>query len=99
MEDKYNKIDEALVPFHEHINAMLDIEGYIKNDDAGCSSMIEEVGIESPVQLDIIVDDEGKVTIGSSPPLYYVDTAVQPIFHSIRFRAVPEQPDNETTIV
>lgn len=90
-EDPYNDIDEALVPFHEHIDGMLEIEGEVYDKKEEIRMRIYEVGIESPVQLDLIVDENGKVTIGSSPPLYYVETGVMPVFHSIKLRAVAEE--------
>jgi len=95
MENNYHKIDEALLPFHEHLNAMLEIDGNFEDKEAGFKMMVHEVTIESPLQLDIIVDEDESVTVGSSPPLYYVDTAVQPVFHNIRFRAVITEPDNK----
>ena len=95
MKENYQKIDEALVPFHEQINAMLEIDGTIEDKNADFRMIIHEVTIESPVQLDIIVDEDESVTLGSSPPLYYVDTEVQPVFHKIRFRAVITEPDKQ----
>ncbi|HEY0356059.1 MAG TPA: hypothetical protein VGC29_07650 [Flavisolibacter sp.] len=89
MEDNYDHIDEAMVPLHEQIIAMLEIEdGTLETEIGGFKMSIEAVGIESPVQLDVLVNGDGSVTLGSSPPLYYVETGVLPVFHNIRFNAI-----------
>ncbi len=90
-EELYKDIDEALVPFHEHVNGMLAIEGEVYDDENGVRMNIYEVDIESPLQLDVIVNEAGEVIIGSSPPLYYMETGVMPVFHGLRIRAVVEQ--------
>jgi hypothetical protein len=92
--DAYEKIDEALLPFNEHIHDMLSIEGEAYDEEKGIRMQINEVGIESPLQLDIIVDDDGKVTLGSSPPLYYFETGVMPVFHRLTIRAVIDHENN-----
>jgi hypothetical protein len=97
MEENHNYIDEAMVPFHEHVCAMLEIEGVIESGEAGFKMKIDAVGIESPVQLDINVDENGKVIIGSSPPLYYLSTGIMPVFHTMRFNAVIVETETKIT--
>jgi hypothetical protein len=92
--DFYNEIDEALLPFHQHINEMLVIDGEVYDKSKEIRMSIYEVDIDSPVQLDVIVNEYGQVVVGSSPPLYYLDTGIQPVFHNIRLRAVATEPDN-----
>jgi hypothetical protein len=99
MEENYEAIDEAMVPMHEQIVAMLEItEGQLETDVEGFRMQLESVGVELPVQLDVIVNDDGEVVIGSSPPLYYLETGVLPVFHHIRFNAVAieNQTENES---
>ena len=40
-----------------------------------------------PVELDVSRDADGVLRIGSTPPLYYVDTSMRPSYHRLRFRA------------
>src|SRR4051812_42959351 len=85
-------MDEAFVPLHQ-IVAALQPGGEIRDDDAGVRTYIRRVEIESPVELDVTRDDDGLLRIGSTPPLYYVDTSLRPAYHRLRFTAeLDEEP-------
>ena len=80
-------IDEAFMPFRKVIERMLSFGGEIVDDEMGVHSYIYECEIESPVELDVVRDEKGALQIGSTPPLYYVDTSIRPSFHRLRFTA------------
>jgi hypothetical protein len=79
-------MDEAYAPLHSMIQAMA-AAGDIRSDEHGIHMYIERFAIETPVELDIHVGDDGDLQIGSAPPLYRVDTSLRPSFHQIRFTA------------
>ena len=80
-------MDEAFLPFQQIIERMLSFGGEFVDDEAGVRSYIYECEIESPVELDVVWDEQGTLRIGSTPPLYYVDTSIRPSFHRLRFIA------------
>jgi hypothetical protein len=80
-------IDESFMPFQQIIERMLAFGGEIVDDERGVRSYIYECEIESPVELDVVRDEQGTLHIGSTPPLYYVDTSIRPSFHRLRFTA------------
>jgi hypothetical protein len=80
-------IDEAFMPFREIIERMLAFDGEFVDEEAGVHSYIYECEIESPVELDVARGEDGSLQIGSTPPLYYVDTSFRPSFHRLRFTA------------
>jgi hypothetical protein len=80
-------IDEAFMPFEEIVARMMAFSGEIVDDDAGVRSYIYRCEIESPVELDVVRDEDGTLQIGSTPPLYYVDTSFRPAYHKLRFKA------------
>jgi hypothetical protein len=80
-------IDEAFMPFQQIIERMLAFGGEIVDDEAGVRSYIYKCEIESPVELDVVRDEQGALRIGSTPPLYYVDTSFRPSFHRLKFTA------------
>ena len=80
-------IDEAFLPLEEIIARMISFRGEFVNDEAGVRSYITRYEIEAPVEMDVTRDDDGTVMIGSTPPIYYVETAMRPVFHQIRFTA------------
>lgn len=90
---EYEKIDEALLPFHNYVTALFDIEASAGSKEIGVKMEIDEVSIEMPVQMDIIVGDDGRITIGVSPPLHYIATTVQPVFHRITATSVLTKED------
>ena len=61
--------------------------GDIRSDDLGVHMYIERFSVESPIELDLRVGDDGAVDIGSVPPLYRVNTTFRPSYHQIRFTA------------
>jgi len=80
-----NQIDEAFLSIPEFVKTLSDLGGGIEGirEDEMIRLEIEEVKMELPIQLDIIVDDDGKVLLGSVPPLYDVPTSFDPVFHKM----------------
>ncbi len=80
---KADDIDEALVPFSEMIAAMIpDHEQFTSEDGAIVMSSLE---IQVPVELDVVQGENGELALGSSPPLYYVETGFSPVLHHVTF--------------
>ena len=77
-------IDEAFMPLHRHIEELASLDGSLADEEHGVRSYIYECQIDSPVELDVVRDEQGVVRLGSTPPLYYVDTSIRPVFHRLR---------------
>lgn len=87
-------IDEAFMPFEEIVARMLAFRGEIVDEEAGVRSYIYRCEIESPVELNVFRDEDGNLQIGSTPPLYYVNTSFRPSYHKVSFKAeISEVPD------
>jgi hypothetical protein len=80
-------IDPAFVPFSEILRRMLAVDGLIVDEAAGVSSHVVEIGIETPIELDVVRDEHGALRIGSTPPIYRVATTFLPSFHRVTFTA------------
>ena len=80
-------IDEAFMPFEQIVARMLSFRGEIVDEEAGVRSYIYRCEIESPVELNVFRDEDGNLQIGSTPPIYYVDTSFRPSYHKLRFKA------------
>ena len=85
-------MDEAFVPLHRIIGGLQPPAVEFRDDEAGVRSYIHRFEIESPVELDVTRED-GLLYLGSTPPLYYVDTSLRPSYHRLRFTA---ELDEET---
>jgi len=80
-------MDEVFLPFSEIIEKLLSIEGEIYDDNNGIHSYIYEFEVGTPVELDVLRDENGQLKLGSIPPLYRVETSFRPSYHSITFKA------------
>ena len=87
-------IDEAFLPFHAIVERIIAVPGEISDPEAGVRSYVYEIEIESPVELDLVRGDSGSLQIGTVPPLYRVDTTLQPVFHNLRIKAVLDEAPN-----
>lgn len=81
-------LDEAFLPFVELISELSDLEGRVADvfDDGQVSMEIEKAEMGLPVELDILVDDSGQVTLGGVPPLYHLETSFTPVFHQLTLK-------------
>jgi hypothetical protein len=87
-------MDEAFLPLHRLVERMAPTGADFVDEEMGVHSYVTSFEVESPVELDVVVDATGAVRIGSTPPLYYVDTSIRPSFHRLRFKAQRrEDPD------
>lgn len=80
------KIDEAFLEISDFVQELADMEGQVGSEAIGVSMEIEKATMELPVELDIQVDDQGKVYLGAIPPMYYVETTIMPVFHQIKLK-------------
>ncbi len=77
-------IDRAFRPFAGVIEELVSFRNEFVDEQAGVRSYIHTCEIELPVELDV-VRVGGQLQIGSTPPLYYVNTTFLPSFHRVRF--------------
>ncbi len=79
-------MDELFFPLSQIVKDLSATDNNSFTDEnAGVHTYISEIQIETPVELDLIIDESGKIKIGSVPPLYYVDTTFKPSYHKIKF--------------
>ena len=86
-------IDEAFEQVAEFIDQLTDIEGQVLDPEHGINMEIEEATLGIPIQLELIVDEQGQVALGIAPPIYYVETSVIPVFHHIELSLERYNPE------
>lgn len=82
--DSRNELEETFLPFGELLEEMSSVEGIVDDKKMGVAMQMEEATLGIPVQLDILVNDEGQVQIGGTPPLHYTETSFDPVFHQLK---------------
>jgi hypothetical protein len=80
-------LDEAFMPFQQMMRNLLALGNELVDEEQGVRSYIVKFEIESPVELQIVREEDGQVRIGTTPPLYRVQTSVLPSFHGLKFKA------------
>jgi hypothetical protein len=92
-------IDEALVPFSEMARAFTDFTGVFGEDEsAGLPAEVERIELDLPVVLEVLVADDGRVILGSAPPLYYEETGIEPVYHQLRLTIALDPFDGPATV-
>ncbi|SEA04237.1 MULTISPECIES: hypothetical protein [unclassified Mycobacterium] len=81
-------MDEAFLPLSELLPGLLPALPDLYDPDAGVRTRVTGLDVETPVELDIVVDAYGVVRLGGTPPIYHIATSTLPVFHAIRLVAV-----------
>jgi hypothetical protein len=79
-------IDEAMLEMSEFISQMSEVEGYLYDVEMETGLQLENVSMSMPLQLDLLVNEDGSVVLGGSPPLYYAETTILPVFHQLNIK-------------
>lgn len=83
MKIQWDKVDEAYLSVSDFVNDLAELEGKISDQISAVSMQITKAKIGIPIELDIVVDEAGKVSIGIAPPIYSINTSMPPVFHQI----------------
>lgn len=83
-------LDPAFLPLSELMSLLMPDLPDLVDPDLGVVTTVTGIELEAPVELDVVVDAAGRVTIGGTPPLYHLETSSLPVFHHVRFSAVRE---------
>jgi hypothetical protein len=69
---------------YQHLAALVPI-------DPSDGATVSRLDVEMPIELDVLRDDSGVLSLGTSPPLYYQRTGFRSAPHRIRVTIVGEQ--------
>ena len=87
-------VDEAMLEMADFLSQMTDVEGYLADTEMLTSMRIDKLNMSMPIQLDLLVKDDGSVVLGASPPLYYAETTFLPVFHQLTVNIDVEEKEN-----
>ena len=76
-------VDEALAPFQSFLGALAATTEAFEDESAGLRTFIEALRVSLPFEMDVLVDDLGRVHLAGGPPVCYTETSVVPIFHQL----------------
>ncbi|HEY0997799.1 MAG TPA: hypothetical protein VGD77_17550 [Gemmatimonadaceae bacterium] len=86
--------DLALPPLGTLVAGFADVDAVIAEATSGAADSgtgralsIAQLALETPVELELTVDEAGRVTaLGGSTPTQWTATTVLPVFHTMRLR-------------
>lgn len=84
-------IDSMLTDFASFVYSMADLA---IDDPAEVVIQITGVKVNLPIELEILVDEEGKVRIDSAPPTQRIETSFMPVFHQIGLKVISENGES-----
>lgn len=90
--EEYAVIDPGLSPLFRFISDFTLLEGMIDGPE-GLSMSVEKMTLSMPIDLDIVSNNDGTVTLGGSTPSMYAPVGLMPVFHHIRMTI--HQDDNQ----
>lgn len=89
-------MDEAFRPLSATLAGFVDQPAVVGGDPWGQRVVMTGIEIESPVELEVSRGRDGRLRIGTTPPLYPLMTTVGPVFHRLTVRASrAERPDDD----
>jgi hypothetical protein len=75
---------ELVGPVATLIECLADLDADLTDAETGLRMLVERVEIDTPMELDVGVSDEGVVSLFAGPPTQTVATTWMPVFHQIR---------------
>lgn len=80
----YTQIDEAAAPLHAVTDALLAFAGQVRDAEDVVAWSVEEMELETPLELEVHVQPDGTVVLGSTPPSVTTDVSWAPVFHTLK---------------
>lgn len=80
----YKLLDEATSPIQEVLNEIQHFTKGIEDEQANLKMEIDAVKIETPVELDVHVDEAGRVTLGTTSRHTTADVSFEPVLHQLK---------------
>jgi hypothetical protein len=72
-----------LQPFEAVFTGVADLDAGLLDPELELGMRLERAAIDTPIELDVLVDEDGGVSIVGAPPTQHVETTYMPVFHHI----------------
>jgi hypothetical protein len=72
-----------LQPFEMVFAGVADLDPCLVAPGLEMGMRMERAAIDTPIELDVLVDEDGAVSIVGAPPTQHIETTYMPVFHQI----------------
>jgi len=76
--------NEILLPFADMVQQLVDYGEPLEDPFSNQAMMIEKVKVEMPVEIKVVVEDDGTTTLKSNAPTQSTETTIMPVFHRMK---------------
>ncbi|NEQ76485.1 MAG: hypothetical protein F6K23_27695 [Okeania sp. SIO2C9] len=76
--------NEILIPFADMVQQLVDYGEPLEDPFSNQAMIIEKVKVEMPVEIKVLVEDDGKTTLKSNAPTQSTETTIMPVFHQMK---------------
>ena len=80
-----------LQPFETVFAGIADLDAGLFDPSLGVGMYMERAAVDTPIEVDVLVDEDGGVTLVGAPPTQHVETTYMPVFHKIRLVVTAEE--------
>jgi hypothetical protein len=74
--------------FSNIVEQLADLTDPLEDPVSGQIFQIEQATVNLPIELNISVNNEGRVTLRSSPPTQTTETTIFPVFHRLSLQII-----------
>ncbi|MEP1079876.1 hypothetical protein NDI52_31195 [Leptolyngbya sp. PL-A3] len=85
---RHTNVSDVYHSLSNLVEQLADFTDPLEDLATGQTLEIERVNIDLPIELNISVNDEGNVTLRSSPPTQTTETTILPVFHRLSLQII-----------
>ena len=76
--------NEVLISFADMMQQLVDYGEPLEDPLSERTMAIEKVKVEMPVEIKVLVDDDGQASLKSNAPTQSTETTIMPVFHRLK---------------
>ncbi len=76
--------NEILIPFADMVQQLVDYGEPLEDPLSERTMAIERVKVDLPVEINVLVDDDGQASLKSNAPTQNTETTIMPVFHRLK---------------
>jgi hypothetical protein len=84
----YDQIDEKLQPFSVLIESLSAITHAAPESDFWEALKVDRILVDLPLEIDVLVNDDNSITLGSAPPTQHIETSFMPTIQNLKLTIV-----------
>jgi hypothetical protein len=84
-------VDESMMSLSDMVEDLVEPFEPEQDEHQFLSMSLQSIHLDMPVQLQVAISADGKVTLGITPPLYKIETSFEPVFHQIKFTCAVDE--------